>query len=292
MGCFGARRLFTRQGVRLALHERPTDALRSGRSSGGCHPDLSEPTNPRAYTGPNPSWPRKHETHLPAEKAQASADARFPRTNAHTRRTIDVEASAREGPQETDGLMPSAPGARTRPGRGRLSRSADFDRVFRNGRSHAGREFVLYVFPRGEDGPSRLGLSVSRKVGGAVDRNRVKRLIREGFSLESETLPAGTDAVVVARPGARGLAQREGLAGVRRALAELMARAAGDGHDRDLDRPAAPPVRSEQELDHAGSPERGTDTTAASLPRRKAPLQQTGVLGGGIDQPSRMARDE
>ena len=50
----------------------------------------------------------------------------------------------------------------------RLSRSADFDRVFRQGRSHAGREFVLYVFPRGEDDEPRLGLSVSRKVGGAV----------------------------------------------------------------------------------------------------------------------------
>ena len=61
------------------------------------------------------------------------------------------------------------PGARPRPGRSRLSRSADFDRVFRHGRSHAGRELVLYVFPRAEeDGPPRLGLSVSRKVGGVV----------------------------------------------------------------------------------------------------------------------------
>ena len=60
--------------------------------------------------------------------------------------------------------------------RGRLSRSADFDRVFRNGRSQASRELVLYMFPRGdEDGAPRLGLSVSRKVGSAVERNRVCR---------------------------------------------------------------------------------------------------------------------
>ena len=118
--------------------------------------------------------------------------------------------------------MSRAAGARSKSGRGRLSRSADFDRVFRAGRSHAGRELVLYVFPRRDEGEPRLGLSVSRKVGGAVERNRVKRLLREAFAAENPRLPAGTDAVVVARPDARPLAEREGLDGVRRALAELI----------------------------------------------------------------------
>ncbi len=111
------------------------------------------------------------------------------------------------------------------PGRGRLSRSADFDRVMRSGRSHAGREFVLYVFPRGGEEPARLGLSVSRKVGGAVERNCVKRLLREAFALESERLPAGSDAVVIARSGAYDLSQRAGLHGVHEALRELVDRA-------------------------------------------------------------------
>ena len=114
----------------------------------------------------------------------------------------------------------------------RLSRSADFDRVFRQGRSHAGREFVLYVFPRGEDDEPRLGLSVSRKVGGAVERNRVKRLLREAFAIDGDRLPAGTDAVVVARHEANALAEREGLAGIRRALGQLLERVDPGGSDR------------------------------------------------------------
>jgi ribonuclease P protein component len=101
--------------------------------------------------------------------------------------------------------------------------------VFRHGRSQAGRELILYVFPRGEDdGPPRVGLSVSRKVGSAVERNRVKRLLREAFAREDLLLAPGTDAVVVARPDAKALAEREGLAGIRRVLGELIGKAVGD----------------------------------------------------------------
>jgi ribonuclease P protein component len=99
--------------------------------------------------------------------------------------------------------------------------------VLRNGRSHAGREFVLYVFPRGGDEPPRLGQSVSRKVGSAVERNRVKRVVREAFALEAPRLPDGSDAVVIARPDARRLAEEKGLSGVHAALRALVDKVPG-----------------------------------------------------------------
>jgi ribonuclease P protein component len=115
------------------------------------------------------------------------------------------------------------------PGRRRLSRSAEFERVYRQGRSKGNRFLVLYAFPRAEDAPARepdegprLGLSVSKRIGGAVDRNRVKRVLREAFWQEAERLPSSSDYVVVARPDAKGLAEREGMGGVRTALAELV----------------------------------------------------------------------
>jgi ribonuclease P protein component len=142
------------------------------------------------------------------------------------------------------------------PKRRRLSRSAEFERVYRQGRSKSNRFLVLYVFPRadepaddGQEGP-RLGLSVSRRVGGAVDRTRVKRLLREAFWAEADRLPEGSDYVVVARPDSRELAEREGMTGVRASLADLVDALAGTGGPAPTaptaDRDSMPPSGSQQ----------------------------------------------
>jgi ribonuclease P protein component len=112
--------------------------------------------------------------------------------------------------------------------RGRLTRSGDFERVFRQGRARSSRHLVVYAFPRAADGDPRVGLSVSRRVGGAVERNHVKRLLREAFRAERARLPEGCDVVAVARRELGTLAKREGLEGVRGALADLLAGAEGE----------------------------------------------------------------
>ena len=109
--------------------------------------------------------------------------------------------------------------------RGRLSRSAEFERVYRQGHSAGNRHFVVYTFANPSVKGPRLGLSVSRKVGGAVERNRVKRLLREAFARLEPDLDSTHDVVVVARASALELAEREGLAGIETSLMELLGKA-------------------------------------------------------------------
>ena len=107
--------------------------------------------------------------------------------------------------------------------RRRLSRSGDFQRVYREGSSQANRYLVLYRFPRDEEGRDegpRLGVSVGRKVGGAVQRNRVKRVLREAF-WQADLDAREHDFVLVARPELAGLVESGGVNAARTCIAEL-----------------------------------------------------------------------
>jgi ribonuclease P protein component len=108
----------------------------------------------------------------------------------------------------------------------RLSRSRDFDAVYRHGRSASTRFLVLYWFPQEEAVEPRLGLSVPRSVGGSVARNRIKRQLREIWRARLERLPGGTDYVLIVRPGLSEAVEANGHAWLEARVDEIVARVA------------------------------------------------------------------
>lgn len=110
------------------------------------------------------------------------------------------------------------------PRRRRLSRSGDFKRAYREGTSNATRHLVLYRFdrPGGDSAVVRLGVSVSKKLGDAVTRNRVKRVLKEAFWSLVDRDEADQDFVLVARPGIGKVIEEDGLAGAVGCVEEVL----------------------------------------------------------------------
>lgn len=81
----------------------------------------------------------------------------------------------------------------------RIKKNKDFQEAFKKGRSFANRQFVVYVLRKEEQGPFRIGLSVSKKIGNAVMRNQIKRYIRQSVLELKELISPGMDYVIIAR---------------------------------------------------------------------------------------------
>lgn len=102
-----------------------------------------------------------------------------------------------------EGLLPDQAGAfvlpQTYPRSHRLRCRSEFTACYEGGKRCHTEHFILFVLPGGVEGYSRTGIAVSRKVGNAVVRNRIKRLLREFFRLHAACLPQGADVVAVAK---------------------------------------------------------------------------------------------
>ena len=112
--------------------------------------------------------------------------------------------------------------------RHRLSRSRDFDAVYRQGRSVSTRYLTLHWFPREDDpeGDPRLGLAVPKSVGTAVTRNRLKRQLRETWRALGDGTRPGHDYVLVARAGIAEPAEGRGHEWLAEQVREILERAA------------------------------------------------------------------
>jgi ribonuclease P protein component len=153
------------------------------------------------------------EKDLSTSQSQTKTNARVPRSDGDPRRPQGAQTPTEQGPEaagdrnssETAGLKLRSPfgfGAADR-----LHRRVDYRRVQRLGARFQTVHFALYAWRFPENDQVRLGMAVSRRVGKAVVRNKIKRRVRECFRLKLRTLlPPGTGLVVIARTGAGELA--------------------------------------------------------------------------------------
>jgi ribonuclease P protein component len=165
------------------------------------------------------------EANISAEQEKKEENPRIPCQDEHQSRTSRDQETSRQGQEEAIGLGSLS---RSVDKKNRLTRSADFQRVYRKGKSVAGRHAVLYYFDRseeaGEEGP-RLGISVSKKVGGAVVRNQVKRVVKESFDRFQDKVAPDYDYVIIARPGLASFIEESRFEEVVGMMSDLFQRA-------------------------------------------------------------------
>ena len=170
------------------------------------------------------------QKNVPAEQSAPPEEAWVPRPHENREGASGPQTTTREGSEAIDGVAAAravepdtrAPGERLTPD-DRLHRRRDFEAAYKRGARVPGRSFILFILPN-EAGRCRLGVTLSRKVGGAVARNRSRRRMREIFRKHRTELGGAFDLVIHARPGiaARDYDElrAEFLAGARRFRAE------------------------------------------------------------------------
>ena len=83
----------------------------------------------------------------------------------------------------------------------RIIKRSEFQTILKQGIRYSAQNFNIIIYQRSGGELRRLGISISKKVGGAVKRNRVKRLLREFFRLNKDNLPEASDLLFIAKPG-------------------------------------------------------------------------------------------
>lgn len=156
-----------------------------------------------------------NEAHLSTLQARPQAPPRISRAHGNQGRPRRRRRAPQPRPQAAfglskvelkDGRRPEAgaPDERRRPNPGRLRKRAQYLAVQR-GEKRRGPLFLLEVLGRGDDGPARYGLTVTKKNGNAAMRNRIRRRLREAVRLSAaDDMAAGSDYVIVARREALG----------------------------------------------------------------------------------------
>ena len=163
---------------------------------------------------------RPRETDVSAQRAPAQASARLSCSHVDARGPRHPEAPSCQGPETSLGLSSVQR-------RHRLSRSRDFDAVYRQGRSTSTRFLVLYWFDRNEEpADPRLGLAVPKAAGNAVARNRIKRQLREVWRARLERVPTGRDYVLIAKPGLSEAIEANGFDWLGERVDEVLSKAA------------------------------------------------------------------
>lgn len=168
---------------------------------------------PNSFTEPFPGGIDRHEAYLATQEEEAHAQARLPPAHVELRWAQVAPAPPIAGTQSPDRDAPSEVGpaiaGADRPPRSprrraaRLRRPADFERVRASGRAWSHPLLVLVVAPGGStEAQPRIGITASRRVGGAVVRNRARRRLSEAIRLRYHRIQSGWDLVIIVRPAA------------------------------------------------------------------------------------------